>query len=214
MRPITLGGAEWALWLVVYGAVLVWSAIAPYDRFTWFLEILPALVVLGLLLATQQRFPLTRLLYWLVLLHAALLMIGGHYTYARVPMGDWLREAFELSRNHYDRVGHLFQGFGPAIAIREILIRLSPLPPGWWLRVITVCVCLAVSAVYELLEALASVVAGEDAEAFLALQGDPLDTQADMALALAGALLALATLSQLHDRSLARAARLQERRPR
>ena len=190
------------LWLLIFMAVLIWSAIAPYDRLTWWLEVAPALIALVLLAITWQRFPLTTLLYVLILIHSLILMVGGHYTYARVPAFDWLRDTFELSRNHYDRVGHLAQGFIPAMVARELLLRLTPLQRGGWLFFLVLCVCLAISAVYELIEWGAAMALGGSAEEFLALQGDEWDTQKDMALAGIGALAAQIGLARLHDRQL------------
>ena len=190
------------LWLLIFMAVLIWSAIAPYDRLTWWLEVAPALIALVLLAITWQRFPLTTLLYVLILIHSLILMVGGHYTYARVPTFDWLRDTFELSRNHYDRVGHLAQGFIPAMVARELLLRLTPLQRGGWLFFLVLCVCLAISAVYELIEWGAAMALGGSAEEFLALQGDEWDTQKDMALAGIGALAAQLGLARLHDRQL------------
>ena len=190
------------LWLLIFMAVLIWSAIAPYDRLTWWLEVAPALIALVLLAITWQRFPLTTLLYVLILIHSLILMVGGHYTYARVPAFDWLRDTFELSRNHYDRVGHLAQGFIPAMVARELLLRLTPLQRDGWLFFLVLCVCLAISAVYELIEWGAAMALGGSAEEFLALQGDEWDTQKDMALAGIGALAAQLGLARLHDRQL------------
>ena len=157
-----------------------------------------------ILAATYKKFPLTPLTYWLILIHAIILMIGGHYTYAKVPLFDSLRDAFDLSRNHYDRLGHLAQGFIPAIIAREILLRRSPLNHGKWLFFIVTCICLAISAFYEFIEWWVAIAVGGDAESFLALQGDIWDTQSDMFLAMIGAILALLTLRRLHDHQLAR----------
>jgi putative membrane protein len=194
----------WVTVLVVPALAL--SGIHPYDRLTWYLEVFPVVLVLPLLYATARRFPLTPMLYWLIAVHCFVLLIGGHYTYARVPAGFWAQELFELSRNHYDRVGHFAQGFIPAIAVREILIRTSPLKSGPWLGVLTIATCLAISAMYEFLEWWVAVAAGVAAEKFLATQGDVWDTQWDMFLAALGAALAVATLSRAHDRALARMA--------
>lgn len=194
-------------YLCLFGAttlVLIWSAIGPHDRATWFLEVLPVLIVAPLLIATYQRFPLTPLLYRLIVLHAVILIVGGHYTYARVPIGFWVQDWFDLGRNHYDRLGHLAQGFIPAIAAREILLRTSPLRRGKWLFVLSACVCLAFSAFYEMIEWWAALIAGEGATDFLGTQGDIWDTQWDMFLALTGAVIALLTLARLHDRALER----------
>ncbi len=191
------------LWLAIYLGVLVWSAIAPKDYFTWLLEVLPALAALPILAATRRRFPLTPLAYGLILVHAVILMVGGHYTYAEVPLFDWLREIFHWQRNHYDKVGHLAQGFVPAILAREVLLRLHVIRGRGWLVFFVLCFCLALSAAYELVEWLVAVLSGDSAVAFLATQGDEWDTQSDMAFAGAGAALALLTLSRLHDGQLA-----------
>jgi putative membrane protein len=183
--------------------VLVVSVIEPADRMTWILEVVPVMVGLPVILATYRRFPLTPMAYWLLAGHALILMLGGHYTYAKVPVGFWLQDLFDLSRNHYDRIGHIAQGFVPAIVAREVLIRLSPLSPGGWLNFIVICICLAISAFYELIEWWVAVAAGIAAEAFLATQGDIWDTQWDMFLALCGAISALLMLGRLHDRQLA-----------
>ena len=189
------------------GAVLVllgWSAIGPHDRFTWFLEVAPVLIGAPILLGTYSRFPLTPLLYTLLALHAAVLIVGGHYTYAEVPLGFWAQDAFDLARNHYDRIGHLAQGFVPAILARELLLRLTPLQAGKWLFFLVLSVCLAFSAFYELIEWWVAAATGSAAEAFLGTQGDPWDTQWDMFLALIGATTAQLLLGRLHDRQLAR----------
>ena len=184
-------------------AILLWSAVQPRDRFTWWLEVSPVLVVLPLLIVTGRRFPLTPVLYVAIAVHMAILMVGGHYTYAEMPLFNWLRDELHLARNHYDRVGHLAQGFVPALAAREILLRKTPLRQGGWLFVLVVCVCLAVSAAYELIEWGVAEASGDEAVAFLATQGDPWDTQKDMALALLGSVLAQLTFARLHDRQLA-----------
>ena len=182
---------------------LVWSGIHPADRLTWAMEIAPIVIGLALLLPTHRRFPLTNLLYGLIAFHCVVLAVGGKYTYAHVPLFDWIRDAWGLSRNHYDRVGHFVQGFVPAILIRELLLRTSPLRAGKWLFAIVVAGCLAFSAFYELVEWRAAVSLGSNADAFLAIQGDPWDTQEDMACCLVGAIVSLLTLSRLHDASLA-----------
>ena len=189
---------------------LVVSGIGPTDRFTWWLEVLPVLIAIPLLLATWRSFPLTPLLYRLIFLHALILILGGHYTYAQVPLGFWLQDLLDFARNPYDRIGHLAQGFVPAILAREILLRRSPLVPGRWLFVLVTSVCLAFSAFYEMIEWWAAVLGGSAAEDFLGTQGDPWDTQWDMFLALVGALAAQLLLARLHDRQLAR---LREARP-
>jgi putative membrane protein len=183
---------------------LAWSAIRPHDYFTWFLEVAPVLIGLALILRTYYTFRLTTLLYVLLAVHACILMIGGHFTYAKVPFFDWVRDSFHLARNHYDRVGHFAQGFVPFILTREILIRRSPLRQGKWLRFLCVAVCLAFSACYELIEWWTAVATGEAATAFLGTQGDPWDTQWDMFMALVGACTAMVTLSRVHDRALLR----------
>lgn len=180
------------------------SGIAPYDRPTWWMETLPVMLGLALLFATRRTFPLTPLVYRLLFVHSLILMLGGHYTYARVPVGLWVQDAFDLARNHYDRLGHLAQGFIPAMLTREILLRQTPLKPGGWLFFLTTCVVLAFSACYEFTEWGAALVMGGDADAFLATQGDVWDTQWDMFLALIGALVAQVLLSRRHDRALAR----------
>ena len=184
--------------------VLVWSGIAPKDRFTWLLEVLPVLVGVPILVATHRRFPLTPLLYRLLFGHAVILMAGGHWTYAEVPFGFWMKETFHFARNHYDRIGHLAQGFVPALLVREILLRRTALGSGGWLFVLVTSVCLAFSALYELFEWGTALATGSAADAFLGTQGDPWDTQWDMFLCLAGALASQLLLSRAHDRSLAR----------
>jgi putative membrane protein len=185
-------------------AILAWSGVGPRDRGTWFMEVAPVLLAVPVLVATWRRFPLTPLLYVLLALHAAVLCVGGHYTYAEVPLGFWVRDALGLARNHYDRLGHLAQGFVPALVVRELLLRTSPLRRGRWLSALVTSVALAVSAAYELIEWLAAVLLGQGADAFLGTQGDPWDTQWDMFVALVGALLAQLLLSRAQDRALAR----------
>jgi putative membrane protein len=189
--------------LVAGVALLVLSGIGPRDRFTWFLEIGPVLIGAPLLVVTYMRFPLTPLLYRLLFVHAAVLMLGGHYTYAEVPLGHWVKDWLGLARNHYDRLGHFAQGFIPAMLIREILLRRTPLRPGGWLFVLVTAVALAVSALYELIEWWTALATGEAAQAFLGTQGDPWDTQWDMFLALVGSVLSQIILLRLHDRQLA-----------
>jgi len=189
-------------WLLVFATVLVWSAINPADYFTWLLEVLPAIIGLLVLLATCRSFPLTGLVYTLILVHCIILMVGGHYTYAEVPLFDWIRDAFGLARNNYDKVGHFAQGFVPAMVAREILIRKQVVQVRSWLNFLVVCFCLAFSAFYELIEWFVAVLSGSSAEAFLATQGYVWDTQSDMAFALAGAVAALLLLGSLHDRQL------------
>jgi putative membrane protein len=191
-------------WVLLALAVvaLVVSGIGPHERGTWLLEVAPVLIGVPLLLVTGQRFALTPLTYRLIFLHALILMLGGHYTYARVPLGFWLQDLLDLSRNHYDRLGHLAQGFIPAILAREVLLRTSPLKPGRWLFALVTSVCLAFSAFYELIEWWAAAIGGEGAESFLGTQGDVWDTQWDMFLALCGALTAQLSLATIHDRQL------------
>ncbi|MER6347200.1 DUF2238 domain-containing protein [Streptomyces sp. NPDC001595] len=187
--------------VVVLGVAV--SAWAPYDRATWLLETFWIFLGLPLVVLTWRRFPLTGLLCALLAAHALVLAVGGHYTYARVPAGDWVRDAFALERNPYDRLGHLTQGFVPAVLVRELLVRTSPLRGSRWLAPLTVSACLAFSAVFEMLEWAAAVIGGEAADDFLATQGDVWDTQWDMFCALIGATAALLLLSRLHDRQLA-----------
>ena len=197
------GRALSAMLAVVLPALLL-SGIGPYDRLTWWLEVTPVLIAVPVLLVTFRRFPLTPLLYGLIALHALILMYGGHYTYARTPLGFWIQDLFDLARNHYDRIGHVAQGFVPAIAAREVLLRRSPLGPRGWLPFLVVCVCMAISVTYEFVEWWTALLAGGAAQDFLGTQGDVWDTQWDMFLATCGAIAALAALSPLHDRQLAR----------
>jgi putative membrane protein len=191
----------WFLALLV--PVLVWSGLAPFDRFTWWLEAAPVFIGVPLILAVQRRFPLSTLLLVLVWLHCVILVVGGHYTYARVPLGEWAREWFGWPRNNYDKLGHFAQGFVPAVLARELLVRTSPLRGSRWLPFLVVCVCLAFSAFYELIEWFSAVVAGGAADDFLGTQGYQWDTQTDMLMALIGALAALLVLPRSHDRSMA-----------
>ncbi|MGH8492911.1 MAG: DUF2238 domain-containing protein [Moraxellaceae bacterium] len=177
------------------------SALHPEDVLTWWLEVAPVLIALPLLVFTRDRFPLTPLLYTLIFLHALVLITGGHYTYAKVPLGFWLQDVFDLQRNHYDRLGHFMQGFEPAILAREILLR-KKVVKGGWLALFVLSLCLAFSACYEFIEWFAAVVNGQAAEAFLGTQGDVWDTQWDMLLCLIGAAAALLLLSGWHDRQL------------
>jgi putative membrane protein len=190
--------------LLVVMLVALWSFISPYGRFTWVLESFPVFIAAPLLIYTHKKFCLTNLAYTLIALHAMILLIGGHYTYAEMPLFNWLRDSFDLSRNYYDRLGHLVQGFVPAIIIRELLLRTSPLRSGKWVFVIIVFSCLGISALYELLEWAVSELTGEAAEAFLGTQGDVWDTQKDMFCAGIGAVCALVFLSRRHDKELAR----------
>jgi putative membrane protein len=190
--------------LILTAAALVVSGLEPYDRATWWLEVAPVLIAAPVLMATWSRFPLTPLVYRLIFLHALVLIVGGHYTYARVPLGFWVQDLLDLGRNHYDRLGHVMQGVVPAMVAREILLRRSPLGPGKWLFSLVTCVALAISAFYELVEWWSAVLWGDAAADFLGIQGDPWDTQWDMFLALAGAAAAQVTLAGVHDRQLAR----------
>ena len=210
------------IWLSgLLSPVFIWSAIAPHDVFTWFLEVVPVLIGLPLALALHRRFPCSTLLLMLLGLHGVILMVGGHYTYARVPLGDWAMEWFGWTRNNYDKLGHFAQGLVPAILMREVLLRTSPLgpaaafakagadkqgrgsvKPSRWLGFLVVGVCLAFSALYELIEWLTAVMSGAAADDFLGTQGYAWDTQTDMAMALVGAVIALMVLAKAHDRSL------------
>jgi putative membrane protein len=189
-------------WLGIFFLFLIWSAINPEDYFTWFLEVIPALLGLVALALTYQRFKFTNLAYTLILIHCIILMIGGHYTYAHVPLFDWFKEIYELERNNYDKVGHFAQGFIPAIISREIVIRKNVINGRKWLSFFVVCFCLALSALYELIEWWVAISTGESAEAFLGTQGYVWDTQSDMGLALLGAICSLIFLSWFHDREI------------
>jgi putative membrane protein len=189
--------------LAVVAIALVASGLRPYDRLTWLLEVMPVLIAAPLLVATHRSFPLTPLLYWLIALHSLVLILGGHYTYAQVPLGFWMQDAFGFARNHYDRIGHLMQGIVPAIVARELLLRTSPLAPGKWLFTIVVFTILGVSATYEFIEWWAALASEEAAAAFLGTQGDPWDTQWDMFLAGCGAIVSQFVFERPHDRQLA-----------
>lgn len=191
-------------WLATFWGVLAWSAIGPKDYATWGLEVAPALAGFAVLAATHRRFPLTPLAYGLVLAHCVILMVGGHYTYAEVPLGDWVRDALGGTRNDYDKLGHFAQGFVPAIVARELLVRLAVVNGARWRAFLVVCTCLAISAAYELVEWGVALLSEEAATAFLGTQGYVWDTQSDMGWALTGAVLALLLLGRLHDRQLAR----------
>jgi len=185
--------------------VLIWSGIVPHDRVVWLLEVLPSLIGGTVLLATYKRFRLTNLVYFLIWCHSMILAVGGHWTYADNPIFDGIQDAFNLQRNYYDRLGHIAQGFVPAMIARELLLRTSPLKRSKWLAFIVACICLAISAGYEFFEWWTAVATGEGEAAiqFLATQGDQWDTQWDMLLCLCGAIAAMLTLSRAHDRSLA-----------
>lgn len=192
----------WIL-LAAFAVVFVWSGIGPHDLFTWFLEVVPALAGVAILVATYRKFELTRLLYILIFIHCIILMVGGHYTYAEVPLFNWLRDAFDLTRNNYDKVGHFAQGFVPAMIAREVLIRKKVINGKGWRNVFIVSLALAISACYEFIEWWVAELSGESAEAFLGTQGYIWDTQSDMLYATIGAISALVVLSRLHNRQLA-----------
>ncbi|WP_083568358.1 DUF2238 domain-containing protein [Arcobacter sp. LA11] len=192
------------LWLIIFFAVLVWSGINPKDQFTWFLEVLPAIIGLIVIIFTYKSFRLTTLVYSLILIHCIILMVGGHYTYAEVPLFDTIKELLSQDRNNYDKVGHFAQGFIPAIIAREILIRKNIIPLAKWRNFFIVCFCLGFSAFYELIEWWVALLSGEDAEAFLGTQGYVWDTQSDMGLALLGSIVALILLSKYHDKQIER----------
>src|SRR5215510_2607529 len=188
------------LLLAAFAAVLAWSAVHPHDYFTWVLEVFPALLALLALALTYSRFQFTTFVYALIFLHACILFVGGHYTYAEVPLFNWIRDHFHLARNDYDRLGHFAQGFVPALVAREVLLRRKIVLRGGWLFFIVWSICLAISAAYELLEWRVSVATGSAGDSFLGTQGDIWDTQEDMATAALGALSALLLFSRWHDR--------------
>jgi putative membrane protein len=203
MRFQTMSGPAFPLSLLAATAfLLAVSAYHPYDTATWWMEVFPIFIGVPILFFTYTRFRLTPLLYALIFVHACILILGGHYTYARVPLGFWIQDLFDFSRNHYDRIGHFAQGFIPAMIAREILLRRSPLRPGGWLFFLVTCVCLAVSVLYEFIEWWAALVGGSGAAEFLGTQGDVWDTQWDMFMALVGAVTAQLLLARLHDRQL------------
>lgn len=189
-------------WIAIFLAVLLWSGINPKDTVTWVLEVAPAVIGFAVLAFTRHSFPLTPLLYGLILLHCVILMVGGHYTYAEVPLFDLLKPVFGFERNNFDKLGHFLQGFVPALIGREILIRKAVIDSIYWRNFFTVCFCLAFSAFYELIEWAVAEISGTGAEAFLGTQGYVWDTQSDMGFALLGAILALLLLGRLHDRQL------------
>jgi len=193
--------------LLVLLALLAWSGARPYDRATWLMEVVPVLIVVPVLLATYRRFPLTSLLYACIFAHALVLMLGGAYTYARVPLGFEIADALGLHRNPYDKIGHFFQGFVPALAAREVIVRGGHVRGRGMVAFVCVCIALAISAAYELVEWGAALALGQGADDFLGTQGDPWDTQSDMFSALIGAMVALLSLSAFHDRQMARLAR-------
>ncbi len=196
--------ARFELILLALGVgVLAWSAVGPHDYFTWFLESVPGIIGALVLLATFRRFRFTRLTYAVILLHCVVLFIGGHYTYAEVPAFTWLKETFHQSRNNYDKVGHFMQGFGPALIAREIYQRRGIVRPGGWLGFLVVCTCMAISALYELIEWAVAAASGEGADAFLGTQGYVWDTQSDMLYATIGALVAVLLVGRWQDRQIA-----------
>jgi putative membrane protein len=201
-RPNTRPSALELVLLAVVVLVFIWSAISPHDRFTWLLEVIPVIIGVPVLILIYPSFRMTPLIYVLVALHAVVLMVGGKYTYAEVPLGFWMERWFGFTRNHYDRIGHFLQGFVPAMVLREILIRRSPARGSHWLSFFVVCVCLALSAFYELIEFWVAVSTGGAADLFLGTQGDPWDTQFDMMFALIGAATAILLLSRWHNRQL------------
>lgn len=186
--------------LTILASVTAWSLVRPYDMLTWTMEAAPAIIVVIILAATYRKFTFTGFIYWCVLVHCIILLVGAHYTYARVPLFDWIREWLSLSRNNYDKVGHLAQGFFPALVVRELLLRTSPLKKGKWLFFLVVCVCLAASAFYEFIEWWAGAAMGGSADDFLGTQGYAWDTQSDMFLAMTGAMLAQILFSRYQDR--------------
>ncbi len=192
------------LWLAIFFAVLIWSGINPKDYFTWFLEVFPALIGLVVLALTYKTFRLTTLVYLLILIHCIILMVGGHYTYAEVPLFDSFKEWFGFTRNNYDKVGHFAQGFIPALVAREIVIRKQVINGNGWQFFFIVCFCLGFSAFYELIEWWVALFSGEDAEAFLGTQGYVWDTQSDMGLALLGSIVGLISMKRLHNQQLAK----------
>ena len=190
------------LWLIVFFAALLWSVIKPHDLFTWLLEVFPALIGFIVLAKTYRTFPLTTLVYNLILLHSIILMVDGHYTYAEVPLFYWFKEWFGATRNNYDKLGHLPQGFVPVLIARELVIRKQIIRGRAWQNFFCVCFCLAFSALYELLEWAVALASGESADAFLGTQGYIWDTQSDIFYALLGAMISLLLLSRYHDKQL------------
>ena len=190
------------IWIVIFCIILIWSGVNPYDYFTWFLEVAPALIGVYVLWKTEKKFPLTPLVYNLILIHSIILMIGGHYTYAEVPLFNTIKDIFELSRNNYDKIGHFAQGFVPAMIAREIFMRKKIINSKTWENFLIITFCLGFSAFYELIEWWVAISSGESADAFLGTQGYIWDTQSDMGLALLGAIIALLSLSKIHNKQL------------
>jgi putative membrane protein len=192
------------IWLIIFFAVFIWSAINPKDQFTWFLEVAPALIALVVIAVTRHSYPLTNITYIFILVHCVILMVGGHYTYAEVPLFDYIKELTHSERNNYDKLGHFAQGFIPALVAREIVIRNAVISSTGWRNFFIVSFCLAFSAFYELIEWWVAELSGESAEAFLGTQGYVWDTQSDMFFAMIGAISALILLGKVHDKQLAK----------
>ena len=192
------------IWVLIFFTILIWSGINPKDQYTWFLEVFPAIIGFTIILLFYKTFKFTTLTYTLILIHCIILMVGGHYTYAQVPLFDTVKELLNQDRNNYDKVGHFFQGFVPAIITREILIRKNIIPHANWRNFFVVCFCLALSSFYEIMEWVIALFSKESAEAFLGTQGYIWDTQSDMGLALVGSIVALILLSKYHDKQLAK----------
>jgi len=199
LLKMPINGKHLIFWIASLLAVFIWSAINPHDYFTWFLEVLPVLLGLALLAVTRRRFTFTPLVYWLIWLHMMVLMVGSHYTYAEVPLFEWLKPVFGWNRNNYDKVGHFMQGFGPVLVIREIFIREGVVARTGWLPAILIFVILGASAAYELIEWGAAVATGSLGDSFLGTQGYIWDTQSDMLMCLVGSIMALLLLSKWHD---------------
>jgi len=195
---------KYLLLLILFFTGLILSGIQPHDYFTWILEVFPGIVGLVVLLFTFKKFQFTYLTYVFILVHCYILFVGGHYTYAQVPLFDWVKEVFHQSRNNYDKVGHFAQGFVPAMIVRELFVRLEIVKRGRWLSVVIVCVCLSISACYELFEWLVAVMSGQSSEAFLGTQGDLWDTQSDMLFALTGAICMVLFMSGIQDKIIQR----------
>jgi len=205
LKPNSSTENRYLLFLIVaLAGVFVWSAIRPHDYFTWFLETVPGMIAIVILAATYPRFRFTPLVYTFIVAHIAVLCIGGHYTYAEVPLFNWIRDHFHQTRNNYDRVGHFMQGFVPALVAREVLIRRKVVQGKWWLVFIVMSICMAISALYELFEWRVAVATGSASDAFLGGQGDPWDTQEDMATCLIGATSSLLLMSWWHNRQIAK----------
>lgn len=188
--------------IIIYFIVIIWSGIRPHDYFTWFLEIFPAVVGFLILTLTYKLFNFTNFTYCFITLHCCILFIGGHYTYAEVPLFDWLKEVFHQSRNNFDKVGHFAQGFVPAMIVREIFIRKEIVKKGAWLLFLTICVCLSISVLYEFIEWFVAIATGESADSFLGTQGYVWDTQSDMLFAAIGAISMTVLFSRIHDKKI------------